>query len=741
MSVVHGYLLGGLLLAGMPILVHLIMRQKPRPLPFPAFRFLRRQHTTNRRRLRLHHLLLLLLRMLLIILLCLALARIRVSGDRLSVNTDRPVAAVLVFDTSPSMGYTSGGKTALEEARRRALELLEEMAPGSLVAVGDASDQVPALDWLASPALAEQRIRSLTIRPAGRSLNQGLISACRLLNNSPAGPEDPPRFLYVFTDRTLRSWDAASASGIQVPEGVRVVLLDVGPQEPEDLAIDKVEIIPAMVPPGRPVQVHVTVRSTGREHENDLMCELGPRDDSPGKQPVRLGAGEAGLYTFELQAPELVDQEELPQQITVHLGAQDALPFNNTRQATFLVRRARRVLTIADLPQEARIWRIALEAVGAFSCAVMTPAEVAKLTDEQFRSYRVICLFQVKRPEAILWERLHRFVTQGGGLAVVPAGADWLAADRQEFNRGGSAQGLLPALFEELTPPLKERLAWAPFHGRHPLMAPFQRWSRNANPDFSTNRLKPAVWRYWKISPRQGAGSPSLTVAAYANNDPTLQERAVGKGKVLLFTTPLDARRLEPDVVGSPRWHTYWDYSSFGLVLADQSCRHLAGDSSVPEVNYRCGQPVRLSLLSRADPPYVLEGPGLATAETNLPAPEADGTLFVPQAIEPGNFQVRTPAKQILAGFSLQIPTEENFLDKVATEEIEAVLGEKAVLQVDQTLSLEQSLQGLHPPPVELLPYLMLGLLGFLTLEGFFANRFYKKEGKGPPLGRMRDEG
>ena len=30
MAFIHGYLLGGLLLAGLPVLLHLLMRQKPR---------------------------------------------------------------------------------------------------------------------------------------------------------------------------------------------------------------------------------------------------------------------------------------------------------------------------------------------------------------------------------------------------------------------------------------------------------------------------------------------------------------------------------------------------------------------------------------------------------------------------------------------------------------------------------------------------------------------------------------
>ena len=56
----HAYLLGGLALVGVPILIHLVTREKPKHLRFPAFRFLLQKFQTNRRKLRLHHLLLLL---------------------------------------------------------------------------------------------------------------------------------------------------------------------------------------------------------------------------------------------------------------------------------------------------------------------------------------------------------------------------------------------------------------------------------------------------------------------------------------------------------------------------------------------------------------------------------------------------------------------------------------------------------------------------------------------------------
>src|SRR5436190_8392401 len=120
MTFIHPLLLGGIVLVGLPVLLHLIMRQQPKHLLFPAFRFLQLRQRTNQRKLRLRHLLLLALRMLLIALMCLALARPKLFSDRFGFLGDEQAAVVvLVLDTSPSMEYTAGGKTRLGDARDR----------------------------------------------------------------------------------------------------------------------------------------------------------------------------------------------------------------------------------------------------------------------------------------------------------------------------------------------------------------------------------------------------------------------------------------------------------------------------------------------------------------------------------------------------------------------------------------------------------------------------------------------
>lgn len=75
MSLINPALLYGLGLAVIPVVLHLMLRAKPKRLPFPALRLIQARRTPTVRRLRLRHLWLLLLRILVIALLVLAIAR------------------------------------------------------------------------------------------------------------------------------------------------------------------------------------------------------------------------------------------------------------------------------------------------------------------------------------------------------------------------------------------------------------------------------------------------------------------------------------------------------------------------------------------------------------------------------------------------------------------------------------------------------------------------------------------
>jgi hypothetical protein len=75
MTLLHPAILFGLALVAVPVILHLLLRQKPKRIIFPALRLLEKRRKQNVRRFRLRHLWLLLLRMLAIGLLVFAIAR------------------------------------------------------------------------------------------------------------------------------------------------------------------------------------------------------------------------------------------------------------------------------------------------------------------------------------------------------------------------------------------------------------------------------------------------------------------------------------------------------------------------------------------------------------------------------------------------------------------------------------------------------------------------------------------
>ena len=232
MTFVFPILLGGLVLAGIPILLHLILRQKPKTLPFPAFRFLIQKHRSNLRKLQLRHLLLLILRITLIAALCLALARPKLFHDSFNLSRERPVAAILIFDTSPTMDYKTSDKVSrLDEAKKRGKELLDELPDGSRVLILDTAD-APLSDrgdWQTSFSEIRKRIDQLKIKPASGSVLRAVEQALRQFQVAARGDDESlrwmPRLLCAISDRTVASW----------PGGKQDVLHDAADQLPATL--------------------------------------------------------------------------------------------------------------------------------------------------------------------------------------------------------------------------------------------------------------------------------------------------------------------------------------------------------------------------------------------------------------------------------------------------------------------------------------------------------------------------
>ncbi len=738
----HAILIATAALVGVPVLLHLILKQEPKRLLFPAIRFLEKRRKISQRKMRLRHFLLLLMRVLLIALFGLALYQPQLAGTLggLNFGGEQPVAAVFVIDASPSMGYVANDRSRLAEAKRRALELLDDLPSASKVAVLDPSE--PGGGWELSLADARRRIEDLK-EPRGVAVpvTTALATAYQLLRTVDAesdAAEPMPRLVAVFSDRAAACWDAARAEDLAKlrdavpPPPVAHLFLDVGIDAPANVAIAAVEMKPQIVPKDEPPTLNVTVAAAGEAVVATVIAKVLTVENFVVRKDVNVPAGGAAAVAFRFEGRSLPPGLH---QVEFTLDTPDNLEADNVRYFAFKVAEPRRVLVLADDPADARFWKEAHDAKGEFAC------ELRKATDPlpALAGYEAVCVLAVLNPEP-LWKELLPYVEAGGQLLVMPGMA--LRPDAYRPTTEPAAR-LLPAALKKTdsevnhadrpaNDPRRVGAAWLLDDAtlRHPMLAPFRDWKLRGGVDFLVNpRL---AWQYWDFEPLPDGA----VVVKYDDADdpnarrPALIERAVGtrRGRVLLLTTP-----LETPVEGGKTWNNYWAFdTSWIVVFPSLLLRHLCGDPTDANFNFATGQPVAVPLPKgdvKKGSKLLFEGRGISGRDAELELGDGQTEVRLPpnRTATPGHFAVSLEGSTWRDGFALNVPSEEWNLTKTPEEAIETLFGPKSVVPLAKDVKLREVLTTKFNQPLDLFPWLLIAVLLLVCGESWLANRFYRR--------------
>jgi hypothetical protein len=774
----NAILIAGAALVGLPVLLHLIMKQEPKRLTFPAFRFLTQKLKTNQRKLRLRHFLLLALRMLLIALFCLTLYQPTVLSERLNISGEQPLAVVIVIDNSPSMEYKSNEKTRLEEARKRALEFLDDLPPKSQLAIVDTGDA--SGHWADVTEARKQLEKYDKPRAGNQPVTTALAEAYRLLaavDQETEASEPWPRLVAVFTDRTAASWDVSRTEDLKkleeripAPKPAHAIF-DVGVDHPTNVAIVAAEMHPQVVSANQVAAVTVTVAATGPEDGPPVDAVVRAKLDASGPIDrkgclVPNGQSRAVLFDFKDLKPGL-------HQVEFSLESPDKLMFDNFRYLTFKVGEARRILTITDDEKDAVFWQIAHQAKNEFGCLVATPNDL-KLSDgqtkleypadpkkpaESIREFEVVCLLDVADPSRkddrgdSLWDKLRPYLESGGKLVIIP-GADLSV---EGYAAGGN---LLPGNFKkvidtrELQPPPPKQTApgWdSPREGQngvtwylddaivqHPMLKPFQGWQAKGNVDAIKNPRR--TRKFWDVAKAEGA----VVIVSYndadkvADRHPAVLERNIldpkepkkVKGRVVMLTTRLDVP------AANDQWNDYWELadSTWNVVFPWLVIRYLAGDTADANFNFLAGQTVTVPLPKDGVPKgmkVAIESspPDTSNSDPLVEVGDRQTELRVgpPRTNQAGNFLLSVPQRKWQEGFSLNTPADESTLEKVPVEAIEELTGKNTVVPVEKNRTVREIIDVIIGSPVDLFPWLLIAVLMLLVLEGLVANRFYRR--------------
>ena len=218
----------GLLLAGIPILIHILNRRRYKTVEWAAMDFLLRAMRKNRRKLRFEQWLLLAVRCLVFAFLGFALARPMGCDSNSSASLGgRTGMHVFVIDNSYSMSYLAGrpgGKTHLDQAKLVAGQMIDHLSSGGESVVIITAGK-PSVGVIAKPTYDLQQARSILDRIPQTYGATDLASALRMaIDVGRQNERQPNKNLYLFTDATASAWQGIDAAQIKT-EGVELARL------------------------------------------------------------------------------------------------------------------------------------------------------------------------------------------------------------------------------------------------------------------------------------------------------------------------------------------------------------------------------------------------------------------------------------------------------------------------------------------------------------------------------------
>jgi len=716
MSFLHAAFLGGALAVALPIVLHLIMRRQPKHLEFPALRFIKLRETANRRQMRLRHWLLLALRCAVILLLAFALARPSIVASGVLGDQEAPAAAALVFDTNPRMQYRQNNETRLEAAQATADWLLPQLPRESDVAVIDSrtGSAVFAVDIGA----ARSRIERLDATSMSQPLSEAIESAIELVGQS----DKQRKEIYIFTDLAQASWSKEAmqdvARRLAEQPAIGIYVIDVGSGEPKNFGLGETKLSSQTLSKNSPLAIRSDLVHNGPSGERTV--ELFLIDRKTGKPEVRGRqtidvTGDGARAEFQVRGlGEGVHQGYLK------IDGEDALACDDTHWFTVAVRPAFRVLLAAPSdgnrgPEEFGLflsealapYAIRVKGEAAFECDVI---DIATLAGKYLDGYDAVFLVDPTPLADAVWQKLHGYVAAGGGLGIF-LGSHAMPID--SFNTP-VAQDVLPG---------KLSRQWrsdgdvylAPDDFTHPALAKF----RGLNVAWP---LLP-VFRHWQIDElAEGAA----TIVRYSNNQPAVIERPVGRGRVLVLTTP-----VSDPASAEQRNYVPWNLLPTGddkfpfYLLANTMAEYLVGAGN-QQFNYAAGDTAVVPLAAGEQrPAYVLTTP--RGDQIRTPPDQSAGALVVTSTDLAGNYRLEAGGSEqpVELGFSVNLPPSVSNLNRASEDDLKAAFGEAPFRLAHSREEIDRSVSAGRVGQ-ELFPYLIVLLVLVLSAEQVLANRFYQ---------------
>jgi hypothetical protein len=522
-----------------PVLIHLIQREKKQVVRFPSLMFVQRVPYKSVRRRRIHNWLLLMVRLTALALIVLAFARPFLQRDDLNTAVGTGAREVVVLlDQSYSMAYGDHW----DRARAAAQNVINTLGSDDRASVVLFASGAEIALRSAAPGERQRLAAAIAAAKPGAGATR-YAPALKVAGSILADTSLPRREVVLISDFQRGGW--RGEEGARLPEGTTVTPVAIsGAAEAANVAVTGISLARSTF--SNQERVAVTAVAVNRSMRSlrggQLSLELGGR--AIQSKPIDVEANSSASVTFDpvtvagtfMRGSVRAGNDALATDNVFHFVVSPVQPVRvivvdrgGTGGGALYLSRA---LAIGDAPR--------FETVSRNQDA---------LSDDDLRRASVVLLNDIAVPAAFA-RRLQRFVEGGGGLFVaIGSRATW----SQDVD-------ILPAALQA---PVDRTRGDAARIGAleygHPVFEPF-RAPRSG--DFAAAR----IYGYRTVMPAADA----QVLARFDGGAPALLERRIGAGRVLLWASTLDLS-----------WNDF-PLKPVYLPFIHRAARHLASYSEPP---------------------------------------------------------------------------------------------------------------------------------------------------------------
>jgi Aerotolerance regulator N-terminal/von Willebrand factor type A domain len=494
-------------LAGLaiPVILHLIQKERKNVVHFPSLMFLRRIPYQSVQRRRIRHWFLLFMRLAALALIVLAFARPFLRRTEIAASASGARETVVLLDRSYSMGY--GGKwTQALAAAQSAINGLTASDRASVVFF--TSNTEVALRSAADKGRLQAALAGLEPAAGATRYGPALKLAGSILSESAL----PRREAILISDFQRGGWQGSD--GVRLPDGAVLTPVAISDSGKVNLAIAPVTLQHTEFQGQQRITVTTgAVNHTDSEASADISLEIGGR----GIQTRRLTIAPRGSASTTFDPVTVAEQNV---RASVRL-ADDALLRDNVFHFVVSPEEPISVL-VAERPGAQRnssLYLMRALAVSETPKINAASRQADSVSSEDLARARVVMLNDAPIAQNTA-ERLKAFVEGGGGVFVaLGERASWPAS-----------ADILPGV---PGPPVDRTRGPAARLGAleygHPLFEVF-RGPRTG--DFASARF----YGYRSVTPAANI----KTLARFDDGQPALMERRLGTGRVLMWTSTLD---------------------------------------------------------------------------------------------------------------------------------------------------------------------------------------------------------